>query len=151
MGRYIAQNLSLTCCQDHILTEIIWFVWSKTSYSGDMRRCHYAGRTDEQLKIELLSQWKLEAEFRNSKVYFMLFFVSGETRMVYEPAPTDFADVRFLSSVNSIVYHQVRISHETFSTFCTTQWLAHPMDICIVSKQTFFELELDVTRVAYSC
>ena len=23
------------------------------------------GRTDEQLKIELLSQWKLEAEFRN--------------------------------------------------------------------------------------
>ena len=30
-------------------------------------RCYNAGRTnDEQLKIELLSQWKLEAEFRNS-------------------------------------------------------------------------------------
>ena len=29
-------------------------------------RCYNAGRTDnEQLKIELLSQWKLEAEFRN--------------------------------------------------------------------------------------
>ena len=31
-------------------------------------RCHYAGRTmtnDKQVKIELLSQWKLEAEFRN--------------------------------------------------------------------------------------
>ena len=30
-------------------------------------RCYNAGRTDnEQLKIELLSQWKLEAEFRNN-------------------------------------------------------------------------------------
>ena len=28
--RYIAQNMTLTCCQDHILTENIWFdmVWS---------------------------------------------------------------------------------------------------------------------------
>ena len=25
---------------------------------------------DEQLKIELLSQWKLEAEFRNNPVFF---------------------------------------------------------------------------------
>ena len=59
--------LTLTCYQDHILTENIWFVWSETSYSGDKRRCHYAGRTtNEQLKIELLSQWKLEAEFRNT-------------------------------------------------------------------------------------
>ena len=64
--------LTLTCCQDHILTENIWFVWSKTSYTaytGDERRCHYAGRTNgEQLKIELLSQWKLETEFRNFKL-----------------------------------------------------------------------------------
>ena len=60
-------TMTLTCCQDHILTENIWFVWSKTSYSGDKRRCHYAGRTtnDEHVKIELLSQWMLEAEFRN--------------------------------------------------------------------------------------
>ena len=61
--------MTLTRCQDHILTENIWFVWSKASYSGDKRRCHYAGRTtttNKQLKIELLSQWKLEAEFRNS-------------------------------------------------------------------------------------
>ena len=36
--------MTLTCCQDHILTENIWFVWSKTSCSGDKRRCHYAGR-----------------------------------------------------------------------------------------------------------
>ena len=39
-------KLTLTHCQDdHILTENIWFVWSETSYSGDKRRCHYAGRT----------------------------------------------------------------------------------------------------------
>ena len=59
--------LTLTCCQDHILTENIWFVWSETSYSGDERRCYRCGTTNEQrtLKIELLSQWKLEAEFRN--------------------------------------------------------------------------------------
>ena len=62
--------MTLTCCQDHILTENIWFVWSETSYSGDERRCHRCGtteRTNEQtLKIELLSQWKLEAEFRKN-------------------------------------------------------------------------------------
>ena len=57
----------LTCCQDHILTENIWFVWSEISYSGDKMRCYNAGRrtTNKQLKIELLSRWKLEAEFRN--------------------------------------------------------------------------------------
>ena len=40
------QWMTLTYCQDHILTENIWFVWSKTSYSGDKRRCHYAGQTN---------------------------------------------------------------------------------------------------------
>ena len=30
--------LALTRCQDHIFTENIWFVWSKTSYSRDKRR-----------------------------------------------------------------------------------------------------------------
>ena len=57
--------LTLTRCQDHILTENVWVVWSKTSYSGDKKKCRYAGRTndDKQLKIEQLSQWKLEAEF----------------------------------------------------------------------------------------
>ena len=39
------QWMALTCCQDHILTVNIWFVWSKTSYSGDKRRCYNAGRT----------------------------------------------------------------------------------------------------------
>ena len=43
------------------------------------RRCHYAGRTndDEQLKIELLSQWKLEAEFRNNLFNFPIESESG--------------------------------------------------------------------------
>ena len=81
----------------------------------------------------------------------MLFVMSGETRLVNEPTPTDFADMRLLSSVNSFVYLQVRISHKSFSTFCTTQWLAHPMDICVMSKKTFFDFELDVTMVACSC
>ena len=27
--------MMMTRCQDHISTENIWFVWSKTSYSGD--------------------------------------------------------------------------------------------------------------------
>ena len=59
----------LTHCQDHILTENIWFVWSRTSYSGDKWRCYRCGTTNERtnkqtLKIELLSQWKLEAESR---------------------------------------------------------------------------------------
>ena len=58
--------LTLTCCQDHILTENIWFVRLETSYSGDERRCHGCGTNNRTLKIELLSQWKLEAEFRNS-------------------------------------------------------------------------------------
>ena len=35
--------LALTYCQDHILTENIWFVCSETSYSGDERRCHGCG------------------------------------------------------------------------------------------------------------
>ena len=43
--------LTLTCCQDHILTENIWFVWSKTSYSGDERRCYQCG-TNDQTNIE---------------------------------------------------------------------------------------------------
>ena len=57
--------LTLTCCQDHILTENKWFVWSETSYSGDERRCYRCGTTEQTVKIELLSQWNLEAEFRN--------------------------------------------------------------------------------------
>ena len=44
----------------HHLSENIWFVWSKTSYSGDKRRCYQAGRQTnkrQQWKIGLLSLW----------------------------------------------------------------------------------------------
>ena len=40
--------MTLTCWQDHILIENIWFVWSKTSYSGDERRCHGCGTTEQR-------------------------------------------------------------------------------------------------------
>ena len=40
--------MTLTCCQDHILTENIWFVWSETSYSGDERRCNGCGTNNER-------------------------------------------------------------------------------------------------------
>ena len=40
------QWMTMTCCQDHILTENIWFVWSETSYSGDERRCYRCGTTN---------------------------------------------------------------------------------------------------------
>ena len=50
------QWMTLTCCQNHILTENIWFVWSETSYSGDERRCYRCGTTKRTVKIELLSQ-----------------------------------------------------------------------------------------------
>ena len=40
----------LTHCQDHILTEKIWFVWSKTSYSGDKWRCHLCRTDDERTR-----------------------------------------------------------------------------------------------------
>ena len=69
--------LTLTCCQDHILKENIWFVWLETSYSGDERRCHRCGTNKQtnyqQLKIELLSKWKMEAESQNSYTYTEIY------------------------------------------------------------------------------
>ena len=47
--------LTLTCCQDHILTENIWFVCSETSYSGDERSCKPI--RDKRPKDE--KQWRL--------------------------------------------------------------------------------------------
>ena len=45
------EQMTLTCCQDHLLTENIWFVWSETSYSGDERRCNTdAGRTTTKIE-----------------------------------------------------------------------------------------------------
>ena len=46
--------MMMTHCQDHILTENIWFVWSKTSYSAE------EGKIDRA--TQPLDCWK--AEFR---------------------------------------------------------------------------------------
>ena len=58
---------TLTCCQDHISQKIYdLYGWKHhiVEMRGDVTD---AGQTtnNEQLKIELLSQWKLEAESRN--------------------------------------------------------------------------------------
>ena len=58
--------MTLTCCQDHILTDMVCMVYSHIVEMRD--RVTDAGQTmtnNKQVKIELLSQWKLEAEFRN--------------------------------------------------------------------------------------
>ena len=42
LSLYLSSML-LTHCQDHILTENIWFVWSRTADSGDKWRCYRCG------------------------------------------------------------------------------------------------------------
>ena len=41
-----------------------------------MLQCGTDGQTNEQLKIELLSQWKLEAEFRNIRYAYLVFWMA---------------------------------------------------------------------------
>ena len=54
--------MTLTCCQDHILTENIWFVWSETSRNGDERRCYQYGTTpNEQPNSEDRATQPMEA------------------------------------------------------------------------------------------
>ena len=49
------------CCQDHILTENIWFVCSETSYSGDERRCHGCGTSKRRRTTEDRATQPMEA------------------------------------------------------------------------------------------
>ena len=74
------ENMMLTCCQDHILTENIWFLWSKTSYSGDKRRCHYAGQTTNKWRWSYSANgcWRLSFAM-SSKLLERLFPVSAST------------------------------------------------------------------------
>ena len=51
----------LTHCQDRILTENIWFVWSRTSYSGDKWRCYRCGTDDERRTREDRATQPLDA------------------------------------------------------------------------------------------
>ena len=47
--------ISVLISLDQELSENVWFVWSKPSYSGDKWRC-YQGGTTKQRKIVLLSK-----------------------------------------------------------------------------------------------
>ena len=47
--------MSVLISLDQELSENVWFVWLKTSYSGDVTM-----RDDKQGKIRLLSLWMLE-------------------------------------------------------------------------------------------
>ena len=90
--------LRLTCCQDHILTENIWFVWSETSFCGDERRCNRCGTNEQTVKIELLSQWKLEAEFRNYKYNTIFCFCGGLLKQLFSFAWQSWWESRDLMS-----------------------------------------------------
>ena len=59
------------CCQDHILTENIWFVCSETSYIGIKEEMSLCGTTKQQLKIGLLSHgsWRLSLAKSYSKFW----------------------------------------------------------------------------------
>ena len=39
--------ISVLISLDQVLSENIWFVWSKPSYSGDKWRCHQGGTTNQ--------------------------------------------------------------------------------------------------------
>ena len=43
--------VTLICCQDHMLEENIWVVWSETSCSGDERRCDRCGTNKQIQKV----------------------------------------------------------------------------------------------------
>ena len=55
-GWVVSESVDSGC---HKLSENIWFVWSKTSYSGDKWRCHRCG-TPNNGKIGLLSLWSVK-------------------------------------------------------------------------------------------
>ena len=64
--------MTLTCCQDHICSQKIYGLYGLKHHIVEMRGgVTDTGRTNNQtVKIELLSQWKLEAEFRNNRISF---------------------------------------------------------------------------------
>ena len=61
--------MKLTCCQNHILTENIWFVWSEISNSGNERRLGVA----KKLNIDIF-KWEAEIVVTlpslNSKIFW---------------------------------------------------------------------------------
>ena len=118
--RYIAQNLTLTCCQDHILTENIWFVCSETSYSGDERRCYRCGTNKRPITEDRASQpmeaggWVSQCENNGKLSWFQakewkcgaaaLPFIFGRTRQHWVEI---FPDSATISSLNIIQHNQI--------------------------------------------
>ena len=103
--------MALTCCQDHILTENIWFVCSETSYSEDRGDVTDAGQPTEQLKIELLSQLKLEAE--STKKTQMLQTVDlPKTISDHHNHRSNHLDSRSVSEKKSFLFRASGISQE---------------------------------------
>ena len=47
--------ISVLVSLDQELSENVWFVWSKPSYSGGVTEAGWDGRTDNEGKVELLS------------------------------------------------------------------------------------------------
>ena len=95
----------LTHCQDHILTENIWFVWSRTSYRGDKGRCHRCGtdgRTNEQGKIELLSQWMLDKTQSSHSLLFKMSKCQQKISNLLKEIYWDFLSQKILSRPSPI-------------------------------------------------
>ena len=66
--------ISVLISLDHVLSEKIWFVWSKPSYSVDKGRCYQGGTTNQptkQRKIVLLSK----PESRNFEFLAILYYI----------------------------------------------------------------------------
>ena len=74
-----------------------------------MLQCGTDGRTNEELKIELLSQWKLEAEFRNLRSY--------------ETFPTHI--VNFLPPLATKNFHYQLVTCPSFNWHTCSSWSYH--------------------------
>ena len=59
----------------HQLSENIWFVWSKMSYSGDMEGCHACARTtDGQRNVKIgLEFWKQNSQYICTNVFLKMY------------------------------------------------------------------------------
>ena len=78
---------TVTHCQDHILKGYIWFVWSSTPYSGDKWEIptgnvtYVRQTTNEQGKIELLSQWSVGR--RSFAIAFLTFGIENRNGKLF--------------------------------------------------------------------
>ena len=93
--------LTLTCCQDHILTENIWFVCSETSYSGDERRCYRCGTNDKRRTTEDRATQPMEAGGWVSQLLPKLAYIHGNV------SHTDLEEVAQTYLCNQWLWHLV--------------------------------------------